>query len=135
MTAKNNEAYHIPVMLQPCIDGLNIRPDGAYVDVTFGGGGHSRAIFGKLSEEGKLVVFDQDADAKRNAWEAPNFFFVPSNFSFLKNHLRALGITQVDGILADLGVSSFQFDEEGKRGFSIRFDDPLDMRMNQSQGL
>lgn len=135
MTAKNNEIYHIPVMLQPCIDGLNIRPNGTYVDVTFGGGGHSRAIFGKLSEEGKLVVFDQDADAKRNAWEAPNFFFVPSNFSFLKNHLRALGITQVDGILADLGVSSFQFDEEGKRGFSIRFDDPLDMRMNQSQGL
>lgn len=135
MTTTNNETYHVPVMLQPCLDGLNIRPNGVYVDVTFGGGGHSKEIFKQLSSEGKLVVFDQDADAKKNAWEAPNFTFVASNFSFLKNHLRANGITQVDGILADLGVSSFQFNEEGKRGFSIRFDDPLDMRMNRSQKL
>lgn len=133
MTTKNNELYHIPVMLQPCLDGLNINPDGIYVDVTFGGGGHSREIYKQLSENGKLVAFDQDADAKKNAWQAPNFIFIPSNFSFLKNHLRANGIMQVDGILADLGVSSYQFDEDGKRGFSIRFDDPLDMRMNQAQ--
>lgn len=135
MTDKNNETYHVPVMLQQCLDGLEIKPNGVYVDVTFGGGGHSKAIFEKIGPEGKLIVFDQDADAKKNAWEAPNFHFVASNFSFLKNHLRVLGIQQVDGILADLGVSSFQFDEAGRRGFSIRFDDPLDMRMNQSQPL
>jgi 16S rRNA (cytosine1402-N4)-methyltransferase len=137
MTKKNNEneTYHIPVMLQPCIEGLNILPDGIYVDVTFGGGGHSREIFKHLSDKGKLIVFDQDSDAKRNAWKAPNFLFIPSNFTFLKNHLKANGIMQVDGILADLGVSSYQFDQSGNRGFSIRFDDPLDMRMNQSQPL
>lgn len=117
-------------MLQPCLDGLNIRPDGTYVDVTFGGGGHSREIFKQLSPEGRLIVFDQDPDAAANAWEAPNFHFVASNFSFLKNHLRMLRIDKVDGILADLGVSSHQFDA-GKRGFSIRSNDPLDMRMNQ----
>lgn len=134
MTTKNNDTtYHVPVMLQECIEGLAIQPNGVYVDVTFGGGGHSREIFKHVSENGRLIVFDQDADAKKNAWEAPNFTFVAANFSFLKNHLRAQGITEVDGILADLGVSSFQFDEEGKRGFSIRFDDPLDMRMNQGQ--
>jgi 16S rRNA (cytosine1402-N4)-methyltransferase len=120
-------------MLNECLEGLAIRPDGIYVDVTFGGGGHSKEIFKQLSKEGKLIVFDQDSDAKKNAWEADNFTFVASNFSFLKNHLRANGIQQVDGILADLGVSSFQFNEEGKRGFSIRFNDPLDMRMNRSQ--
>jgi 16S rRNA (cytosine1402-N4)-methyltransferase len=118
-------------MLQECLDGLNIRPDGTYVDVTFGGGGHSRAIFSQLSEKGRLIVFDQDPDAKANAWQAPNFTFVAANFSFLKNHLRAMGISQVDGILADLGVSSHQFDDT-KRGFSIRGDEALDMRMNQS---
>lgn len=117
-------------MLQPCLDGLNIRPDGTYVDVTFGGGGHSREIFKRLSQEGRLIAFDQDPDAAANAWEAPNFHFVASNFSFLKNHLRMLKITHVDGILADLGVSSHQFDA-GNRGFSIRSNDPLDMRMNQ----
>jgi 16S rRNA (cytosine1402-N4)-methyltransferase len=127
----NNEQYHVPVMLQECLDGLAIRPDGTYVDVTFGGGGHSRAIFERLSPKGQLIVFDQDPDARANAWSAPNFHFVAANFSFLKNHLRVMGIKQVDGILADLGVSSHQFDDT-KRGFSIRGSEALDMRMNQS---
>jgi 16S rRNA (cytosine1402-N4)-methyltransferase len=126
----NEETYHVPVMLQPCLDGLNIRPDGTYIDVTFGGGGHSREIFKQLSPAGKLIVFDQDPDALANAWEAPNFHFIAANFSFLKNHLRMMKIDKVDGILADLGVSSHQFDA-GNRGFSIRTNDPLDMRMNQ----
>lgn len=126
----NEETYHVPVMLQPCLDGLNIRPDGTYIDVTFGGGGHSREIFKQLSPAGKLIVFDQDPDALVNAWEAPNFHFIAANFSFLKNHLRMMKIDKVDGILADLGVSSHQFDA-GNRGFSIRTNDPLDMRMNQ----
>jgi 16S rRNA (cytosine1402-N4)-methyltransferase len=126
----NEETYHVPVMLQPCLDGLNIRPEGTYIDVTFGGGGHSREIFKQLSPAGKLIVFDQDPDALANAWEAPNFHFIASNFSFLKNHLRMMKIDKVDGILADLGVSSHQFDA-GNRGFSIRTNDPLDMRMNQ----
>lgn len=125
-----NKTYHVPVMLAECLEGLKINPDGVYVDVTFGGGGHSRAIFEKLSSKGKLIVFDQDPDAKRNAWVAPNFHFVASNFAYLQNHLRLLGIKEVDGILADLGVSSHQFDEE-QRGFSIRGNAPLDMRMNQ----
>ena len=131
---ENNEEYHIPVMLNECLEGLAIRPNGIYVDVTFGGGGHSKAIFKLLNEEGKLIVFDQDPDAKKNAWEAPNFEFVPANFSFISNHLRLLGIKQVDGILADLGVSSHQFDEES-RGFSIRGEAALDMRMNQHGDL
>ena len=126
----NEETYHVPVMLQPCLDGLNIRPDGTYIDVTFGGGGHSREIFKQLSPAGKLIVFDQDPAALANAWEAPNFHFIAANFSFLKNHLRMMKIDKVDGILADLGVSSHQFDA-GNRGFSIRTNDPLDMRMNQ----
>ena len=126
----NEETYHVPVMLQPCLDGLNIRPDGTYIDVTFGGGGHSRELFKQLSPAGKLIVFDQDPDALANAWEAPNFHFIAANFSFLKNHLRMMKIDKVDGILADLGVSSHQFDA-GNRGFSIRTNDPLDMRMNQ----
>jgi 16S rRNA (cytosine1402-N4)-methyltransferase len=130
----NNNTYHTPVMLNECLEALNINPDGIYVDVTFGGGGHSKAIFEKLSPQGKLIVFDQDPDAQKNTWEAPNFIFIASNFSFLKNHLRALGIQGVDGILADLGVSSHQFDE-GNRGFSIRTDDELDMRMNQQGDL
>lgn len=116
------------------MDALNINPDGVYVDVTFGGGGHSRAIFEKLSPKGKLIVFDQDPDAQKNAWEAANFHFIPANFSFLKNYIRVLGVKEVDGILADLGVSSHQFDE-GNRGFSIRTDDVLDMRMNQQGEL
>lgn len=128
---KINEEYHVPVMLQQCLEGLNIQPDGVYVDVTFGGGGHSQKIFELLSSKGRLISFDQDPDAKANAWEAPNFHFVAANFAFISNHLRMLGIKQVDGILADLGVSSHQFDEEG-RGFSIRSNAPLDMRMNQA---
>jgi 16S rRNA (cytosine1402-N4)-methyltransferase len=90
------------------LEGLNIRPDGVYVDLTFGGGGHARAIFERLSEKGKLIVFDQDADAAKNAWKAPNFHFVPANFAYFYNHLRMLGFPKVDGILADLGVSSHQ---------------------------
>ncbi len=117
-------------MLHECIDGLTINPDGVYVDVTFGGGGHSKEIYKKLSSKGKLIVFDQDPDAKENAWEADNFYFVAANFAFISNHLRLLGIKHVDGILADLGVSSHQFDEE-TRGFSIRANAPLDMRMNK----
>ena len=131
METNNTIHYHIPVMLAECLEGLNIHPDGIYIDVTFGGGGHSRAIFSKLSSEGKLIAFDQDPDALANVWEADNFQLIPSNFAFLKNYLRSLGIEKVDGILADLGVSSHQFDE-GKRGFSIRTNDPLDMRMNQN---
>ncbi len=131
MTTNNNYTYHTPVMLQECIDGLAINPNGIYVDVTFGGGGHSRVIWENLSQ-GKLIAFDQDPDALNNAWEAPNFHLIPSNFAFLKNNLKALGIEQVDGILADLGVSSYQFDKP-ERGFSIRSDEKLDMRMNPAQ--
>ena len=127
---ENNTTYHIPVMLHECIEGLTINPDGVYVDVTFGGGGHSKEIYKKLSSKGKLIAFDQDPDAKENAWEADNFYFVAANFAFISNHLRLLGIKHVDGILADLGVSSHQFDEE-TRGFSIRANAPLDMRMNK----
>ncbi len=130
---KINTDYHIPVMLQPCLDGLDLRADGTYVDVTFGGGGHARAIFEQLGPTGQLIVFDQDPDARNNAWEAPNFHFVPANFAFLRNYLRALGMLQVDGIIADLGVSSHQFDT-AQRGFSIREDAPLDMRMNRNGG-
>ena len=130
MTTNNESTYHVPVMLQECLEGLNIQPDGTYIDVTFGGGGHSKAIFEKLNDSGKLLAFDQDVDAKRNVWEAPNFHFIPSNFEFLKNHLRMMRIEKVDGILADLGVSSHQFNEP-ERGFSIRSNEPLDMRMNQ----
>jgi 16S rRNA (cytosine1402-N4)-methyltransferase len=104
------------------------------VDVTFGGGGHSREIYKKLSSKGKLIVFDQDPDAKANAWEADNFYFIAANFAYMSNHLRMMGIKDVDGILADLGVSSHQFDIES-RGFSIRADAPLDMRMNKSGEL
>ena len=130
---KNNTSYHIPVLFQESIDALDIHPDGVYVDVTFGGGGHARAIFDQLNDAGQLVVFDQDADAKKNAWQAPNFHFVAANFAFLKNHLQLLRFTKVNGILADLGVSSHQFDT-GERGFSIRESAPLDMRMNQQSG-
>lgn len=126
---ENKTVYHNPVMLNECLDGLAIDPNGIYIDVTFGGGGHSKAIFSRLNSEGQLIAFDQDPEAKENAWKAPNFHFIPSNFSFLKNQLRQLGISQVDGILADLGVSSHQFDAD-YRGFSIRYDAPLDMRMN-----
>lgn len=127
---ENNQDYHVPVLLNDCIDALNIDPNGTYIDVTFGGGGHSKEIFKLLSEKGKLISFDQDQDAAKNTWEAPNFHFVAANFEHISNHLRMLGIKQVDGILADLGVSSHQFDEVS-RGFSFRGDAKLDMRMNQ----
>jgi 16S rRNA (cytosine1402-N4)-methyltransferase len=130
----NKPEYHVPVMLQECIDALDIKADGVYIDVTFGGGGHSKEIFKKLNAKGRLIVFDQDPDARKNAWEAPNFDFVAANFAYISNHLRLLGIKKVDGILADLGVSSHQFDKED-RGFSIRGEADLDMRMNQNGEL
>ena len=130
----NNQEYHVPVMLQDCIDALCIDAKGIYVDVTFGGGGHSRVIFGKLDPEGRLIAFDQDPDAQKNGWLASNFDLIPANFSFISNHLRLLGIKHVDGVLADLGVSSHQFDED-TRGFSIRGEAKLDMRMNQDGEL
>ncbi|MGF7074079.1 16S rRNA (cytosine(1402)-N(4))-methyltransferase RsmH [Mucilaginibacter sp. R-33] len=122
--------YHVPVMLKECIDGLNIDPDGTYVDVTFGGGGHSREILKHLGPKGRLIAFDQDADAQRNIIDDERFIFVDQNFRYLKNFCRLHGAIPVSGILADLGVSSHQFDE-ADRGFSIRFDAELDMRMNQ----
>jgi 16S rRNA (cytosine1402-N4)-methyltransferase len=117
-------------MLKECIDGLNIDPDGTYVDVTFGGGGHSREILKHLGPKGRLIAFDQDADAQRNIIDDERFVFVDQNFRYLKNFCRLHGAIPVNGILADLGVSSHQFDE-ADRGFSIRFDAELDMRMNQ----
>ena len=126
--------YHNPVLLRESVDGLNIKPDGVYVDVTFGGGGHSREILSRLNEHGKLFAFDQDEDAQRNVIDDPRFTLIPQNFRFIKRYLRFYGIKKVDGILADLGVSSHQFDE-AERGFSTRFDADLDMRMNQSGAL
>jgi len=126
--------YHTPVMLNECIGGLNIRPDGTYVDVTFGGGGHSREILKHLNEGGKLLAFDQDADARQNIIDDERFIFVDQNFRYLKNFCRLYNAIPVDGILADLGVSSYQFDQ-AERGFSIRFDAELDMRMDQSATL
>ena len=124
--------YHIPVLLDEVIENLQIRPSGIYVDCTFGGGGHSKAILEKLGPEGKLVAFDQDADAKRNLPDDPRVLFIPQNFRHLQRFLRLNGITEVDGILADLGVSSHHFDE-ASRGFSTRYDAPLDMRMDQRE--
>lgn len=122
--------YHIPVLLQESIDGLAIRPDGTYVDVTFGGGGHSREILRRLGEEGHLYSFDQDADAEQNIPEGDErFTFVRSNFRYLSNWMQYYGVENLDGLIADLGVSSHHFDDES-RGFSFRFDAPLDMRMN-----
>ena len=126
--------YHTPALLNETIDGLDIKPDGIYVDVTFGGGGHSQEILTKLSKKGKLVGFDQDEDAIKNAIKDPRFIFVRSNFRYLKNFLRYHNIEKVDGILADLGVSSHHFDE-AERGFSFRFDGVLDMRMNTKSPL
>ncbi|MBR3101113.1 MAG: 16S rRNA (cytosine(1402)-N(4))-methyltransferase RsmH [Muribaculaceae bacterium] len=122
--------YHIPALLEPCIEGLAINPSGIYVDVTFGGGGHSRAIVERLSDQGRLFGFDQDMDAWNNRIDDPRFTFVHSNFAFTANFLRYHGVNQVDGILADLGVSFHHFDDS-ERGFSFRFDSPLDMRMNR----
>jgi len=126
--------YHIPALLIETLDGLNIKPEGVYVDVTFGGGGHSREILTRLGENGKLIGFDQDEDAIKNALDDPRFIFVRSNFQYLKNFLRYHNIDKVDGILADLGVSSHHFDE-AERGFSFRFDGELDMRMNTKSPL
>ncbi|MFF5379690.1 16S rRNA (cytosine(1402)-N(4))-methyltransferase RsmH [Pedobacter suwonensis] len=126
--------YHVPVMLQPCIDGLNIRPDGVYVDVTFGGGGHSKEILKHLGPKGRLIAFDQDPDAQANIPADDRFIFIDQNFGFLKNNLRLKGFRQVDGILADLGVSSHQFDVP-ERGFSIRHNADLDMRMDRHRDL
>ena len=126
--------YHIPALLSETIEGLNIKPDGTYVDVTFGGGGHSRAILEKLNSKGKLIAFDQDEDALQNLIEDSRFIFVKSNFRYLINFLKYYNIEKVDGILADLGVSFHHFDET-ERGFSFRFDGKLDMRMNQNSTL
>ena len=126
--------YHTPVMLKECIEALNIRPGGTYVDVTFGGGGHSREIIKHLGENGRLLAFDQDADAQQNIIADDRFEFIDQNFRYLKNFTRLHNAIPVDGILADLGVSSYQFDQ-AERGFSIRFDAELDMRMNQSSTL
>ena len=126
--------YHIPALLNETIDGLNIKPDGIYVDVTFGGGGHSKEILSKLGKNGILLGFDQDEDAVKNSIDDSRFIFVRSNFRYLKNFLRYHNIEKVDGILADLGVSSHHFDE-AERGFSFRFDGALDMRMNTKSPL
>lgn len=124
--------YHIPVLLNASMEGLNIQPNGVYVDVTFGGGGHSRELLSHL-DQGKLYGFDQDPDAQTNVPNDDRFTLIPQNFRFMQNFLRMHGVTAVDGILADLGVSSHQFDE-ASRGFSLRFDAPLDMRMGQQGG-
>ena len=126
--------YHKPVLLKESVDALLVNPDGVYVDVTFGGGGHSREILSKLSEKGRLYSFDQDMDALGNTIDDPRFTLINQNFRFLENSLLMYDVTQVDGVLGDLGVSSHQFDE-AERGFSIRSDAPLDMRMNVMQRL
>lgn len=144
---KTAETYHVPVLLKASVDGLDIKPDGTYVDVTFGGGGHSREILSRLGKGGRLFGFDQDADAEGNVKtlfedagagtpedaERPVFTFVRSNFRYLKNWMRYHGVDHIDGLLGDLGVSSHHFDDES-RGFSFRFDAPLDMRMNKRAG-
>ena len=124
------DTYHVPVLLDESISGLNLHPDGAYIDVTFGGGGHSREILRRLPQGSRLFSFDQDADAERNIVDDDRFTFVRSNFRYLKNWMRYYEIDHIDGLLADLGVSSHHFDDES-RGFSFRFDAPLDMRMNK----
>jgi 16S rRNA (cytosine1402-N4)-methyltransferase len=137
LTARDSKlmTYHKPVMLAECLAGLNIHPQGTYVDVTFGGGGHSKAILEKLNG-GKLIVFDQDEDAKREAEkiESSSLIFCQANFRYMKKYLKLNGVTKVDGVLADLGISSHQIDSP-ERGFSTRFDGPLDMRMDQSSSI
>jgi 16S rRNA (cytosine1402-N4)-methyltransferase len=128
------ETYHVPVLLKESIDGLNIKPNGTYVDVTFGGGGHSREILSRLGSKGHLYSFDQDADAEKNIVNDERFTFVRSNFRYLKNWMRYYEVDHIDGLLADLGVSSHHFDDE-TRGFSFRFNAPLDMRMNKRAQL
>lgn len=141
---KTAKTYHIPVLLGKSVDGLNIQPDGVYVDVTFGGGGHSREILSRITGHGHLYSFDQDADAEKNIFSLESqfseidiqnkFTFVRSNFRYLKNWMRYYHVDHIDGLLADLGVSSHHFDDES-RGFSFRFDAPLDMRMNKRAGM
>lgn len=126
--------YHDPVLLKQTVEGLDLKPDGIYVDVTFGGGGHSKHLLSQLGPEGRLIAFDQDKDALDNAIDDDRFLLIHQNFRYLKRFLKFHGITQVDGIMGDFGVSSHQFDE-GDRGFSTRFDGVLDMRMDQGQGL
>ena len=142
MDNSKNDTYHIPVLLRESVDGLSIKPGGIYVDVTFGGGGHSREILSRIAGNGHLYSFDQDADAERNIGTplpdgtmpaTDGFTFVRSNFRFIKNWMRYYGVEKIDGLLADLGVSSHHFDDE-TRGFSFRFDAPLDMRMNKRSG-
>ena len=128
------ETYHVPVLLQESVDGLDIKPDGIYVDVTFGGGGHSREILSRIGKNGHLYSFDQDEDAEKNILNDNRFTFVRSNFRYLRNWMRYYGVDHIDGLLADLGVSSHHFDDE-TRGFSFRFDAPLDMRMNKRSGM
>jgi len=128
----HSSPYHVPVLFYETIEALQVKPDGIYVDCTFGGGGHSRGILDKLGPDGKLIAFDQDADAVKNIPEDERVVFVPNNFRHLQRFLRLNGYLKVDGVLADLGVSSHQFDE-GERGFSTRFEGPLDMRMDQRQ--
>ena len=133
MTQETATTYHIPVLLAPAVDGLDIRPDGIYVDATLGGGGHTREILQRLGPGGRLLGFDQDEDAERNIPDDARFTFVRSNFRYLHNFLRYHGIDRIDGLLADLGVSSHHFDDS-QRGFSFRFDGALDMRMNKRAG-
>lgn len=130
---KTAETYHVPVLLMESVDGLAIKPDGVYIDTTFGGGGHSKEILNRLGKKGHLFSFDQDADAERNSINDERFTFVRSNFKYIKNWMRYYGIEQIDGLLADLGVSSHHFDDE-TRGFSFRYEAPLDMRMNKRAG-
>lgn len=134
MMTTDEPTYHVPVLLQESIDGLSIQPDGIYVDVTFGGGGHSKEILGRLGRKGRLLSFDQDADAEKNIIDDKRFTFVRSNFRYLHNFMRYYGVERIDGLLADLGVSSHHFDES-ERGFSFRADGPLDMRMNKRARL
>ncbi len=134
MMIKTAEEYHIPALLQESINGLDIQPDGIYVDVTFGGGGHSREILRRLGPNGHLFGFDQDADAEKNIIDDDRFTFVRSNFRYVSNWMRFYEVDHIDGLLADLGVSSHHFDDE-TRGFSFRFDAPLDMRMNKRAGM
>lgn len=131
---KTAETYHVPVLLAESVDGLAIQPDSILVDVTFGGGGHSREILRRLGEKGHLYSFDQDADAEQNIVDDDRFTFIRSNFRYLKNWMRYYEVDGIDGLLADLGVSSHHFDDE-TRGFSFRFDAPLDMRMNKRAGM
>lgn len=128
------QTYHVPVLLEESIDGLNLKKGGIYVDVTFGGGGHSKEILRRMDKSCKLYSFDQDEDAERNIVHDERFTFVRSNFRYLKNFLKYYGVEEVDGILADLGVSSHHFDDS-ERGFSFRFDGKLDMRMNKRAGM